>query len=231
MRKLMVISAAVHLGLIILLPIFPNLGPRQPLALEVYAVELVDIPREAPPVEEPVEEVVEEVEEAPVVEPVVEEPIPEKPVPQPKRIVPPPPKRAEKSLEEKLAERLKQHDTSKPVEEKEPEAPKEVPSGTTKITAGKVADYYKTALQGKIKRNWKQPSARFAGGDALTVTVSFRIMRSGDITSLRIARSSNWTNVDQSAVQAVRNSAPFAEFPSTYHDDYLDVTIDFTVTQ
>jgi protein TonB len=231
MRKLMVISAAVHLGLIVLLPIFPNLGPRQPLALEVYAVELVDIQREAPPAEEPIEEV-EEVEEAPVAEPVVEDPIPEKPVPQPKRIVPVPPKRAEKSLEEKLAERLKEHDTSRPQEEpKEREAPKEVPSGTTKVTAGNVADYYLTMLQGKITRNWKQPSARFAGGDALTVRVSFRVMRSGEISNLRIARSSNWTTVDQSAIQAVRNSAPFAELPQSYPGGHLDVTIDFTVTQ
>ncbi len=232
MRKLMVISAAVHLGLIVLLPIFPSLGPRQPLALEVYAVELVDIPREAPPVEEPVEEPAEEVEQAPVEEPAVEDPIPEKPVPQPKRIVPLPPKRTEKSLEEKLAERLKEHDTSKPREEpKEREAPQEVPSGTTKVTAGNVADYYLTMLQGKITRNWKQPSARFAGGDALTVRVSFRVMRSGDVMNLRIARSSDWTTVDQSAVQAVRNSAPFAELPQSYPGGHLDVTIDFTVTQ
>ena len=226
MRKLMVISAAVHLVLVVLLPIFPNLGPRQPLALEVYAVELVDVQREAPPVEEPVEEV-QEVEEAPVEEPVVEKPIPEKPVPQPKRIVPPPPKRTEKSLKEKLAERLKEHDTARPPEEpKEREAPKEVPGATAKVTAGNVADYYLTMLQGKITRNWKVPSARFAGGDALTVLVSFRVLRSGEITNLRIVRSSDWTTVDQSAVQAVRNSAPFGD-PGRD----LEVTIEFEVPQ
>ncbi|MEA3409334.1 MAG: TonB family protein, partial [Candidatus Eisenbacteria bacterium] len=110
--------------------------------------------------------------------------------------------------------------------------PRTTPSSSTKITAGKVvADYYLTMLQGKITRNWKQPSARFTGGDSPTARISFTVVRTGSITNLRIARSSNWSTIDQSALQAVRDSAPFAELPSTYLGDRLDVTIDFTITQ
>jgi protein TonB len=232
MRRLIIISAAVHVGVLILLPILPTLGNEQPLALEVYAVELVELPPPSPPVQEVVEE---ETAPEPVVEqpPPEEKPIPEEPVRQRKRpVVTPPPKPPEKTLEEKIAERLKSQEQSRPKEESREEKPaQQQPSGSTKITAGKVADYYLTVLQGKITRNWKQPSARFTGGDAITVRVSFTILRNGDITGLKVARASGWSTVDQSAIQAVRSSAPFGALPPTYRDDRLDVTIDFTVTQ
>ena len=234
MRRLFIISASIHVVLFALLPMLPNLGVRQPLAMEVYAVELVDLPREAPPVEEVQEETIPEPEPAPVEPPPEESRIPEKPVKRPVReVVAPPPQRVEKSLEEKIAERLKQQDASRPKETpREKERAPQPPAGSTKIMAGKVvADYYLTMLQGKITRNWNQPSARFTGGESPTARISFTVLRSGSITNLKVARSSNWPTIDQSAVQAVRSSAPFAELPQTYLGDRLDVTIDFTVTQ
>lgn len=233
MRRVFIISAAVHVALMALLPILPDLGTRQPIAMEVYAVELVDLPQEQPAAEV-VEEVVPEPEPTPVEPPPVEEPIPEEPVKRPiRKVVAPPPKPAEKSLEQKIAERLAREEPSRPKETPREESPTPRPTaGSTKISAGKVvADYYLTMLQGKITRNWKQPSSRFTGGDVPTARVAFTVMRTGAITNLRVSRSSNWPTVDQSALEAVRSSAPFAELPGTYHGDRLDVTIDFTVTQ
>ncbi len=232
MRRLFIISASIHVALFALLPVLPDLGVRQPLAMEVYAVELVDLPREAAPVEEVQKEVPEP---APVEPPPEADPIPERPVKRPvRKVVAPPPKRVEKSLEEKIADRLKAQDESRPEQKprEETQKPRTTPSSRTKISAGKVvADYYLTMLQGKITRNWKQPSARFTGGDSPTARVSFTVLSSGSITNLRLTRSSDWSTIDQSAVQAVRASAPFAELPSTYLGDRLDVTIDFTITQ
>ncbi|MCK4680779.1 hypothetical protein KAT82_06610, partial [bacterium] len=111
MRRLFIISASIHVVLFALLPILPDLGVRQPLAMEVYAVELVDLPREAAPVEEVQEETVPEPEPAPVEPPPEADPIPERPVKRPvRKVIAPPPKRAEKSLEEKIADRLKAQD-------------------------------------------------------------------------------------------------------------------------
>ena len=234
MRRVFIISASLHVILIALLPVLPNLGVRQPLAMQVYAVELVDLPPVEAPVEEVQEEAVQEPEPAPVEAPPEEEPIPENPVKRPvRKPVPLPPKREEKSLEEKIAERLRQEEASRPTEEPREEAPTpKPPSASTKISAGKVvADYYLTMLQGKITRNWKQPSARFTGGESPTARVSFTVLRSGSITNLRVSRSSGWPGVDQSAEQAVTSSSPFAELPSTYLGNRLDVTIDFTITQ
>ncbi len=234
MRRLFIISASVHVALFALLPILPNLGVRQPLAMEVYAVELIDLPAEAPPVEEVQEETVPEPEPAPVEPPPETNVIPEKPVKRPVRnVVAPPPRRVEKSLEEKIAERLKQQDASRPKETPREERPKpQTPSGSTKITAGKVvANTYLVMLQGKILRKWKPPTVRFAGGDVPTVRVTFTILRSGSMTGFRITRPSNWPTLDQSAEQAVRASAPFDGLPQGYLGDRLDVTIDFTPTE
>ena len=233
MRRLFIISASIHVALFALLPILPSFGVRQPLAMEVYAVELVDLPTEAPPVEE-VQEDVSEPEPAPVEPPPEKDVIPEKPVKRRVRdVVAPPPRRVEKSLEEKIAERLKQQDASRPKETPREERPKpQVPSGSTKITAGKVvADYYKTMLQGKVDRNWDPPTAHFVGRDAPVVRVSFTVLSSGSITNLRITRSSKWPTLDESAVQAISAAAPFAELPVGYAGDRLDVTIDFTPTE
>ncbi len=235
MRRLFIISASIHVALFALLPVLPNLGERQPLAMEVYAVELVDLPREAAPVEEVQEEKIPEPEAAPVEPPPEADPIPERPVKRPvRKVIAPPPKRVEKSLEEKIADRLKAEDERRPEQKPREETPKPqtTASSSTRISAGKVvADYYLTMLQGKITRNWNQPSARFTGGDSPTARVSFTVLSSGSITNLRITRSCDWSTIDQSAVQAIRASAPFAELPSTYLGDRLDVTIDFTITQ
>jgi periplasmic protein TonB len=234
MRRILIISAAAHLGFLALLPILPNLGGHQPIAVEVFAVELVDVPNT-----EPVQETVEpppaqesEPEPVPEENPIPEEPVRQKPVPKP--ITPPPPPRQEKSLEERLAERLKSVDAPKPQQEstKRPESKPQTVGTSTKISAGTVvSDYYLTMLQGKITRNWKQPSVRFSGSGDLTARVTFRVLRSGEMTALSVSKSSGWSAVDESARQAVRASAPFPELPSGYHGDHLDVTIDFTVTQ
>ena len=236
MRRLLIISASIHVVLFAILPMLPDLGVRQPLAMEVYAVELIDLPTEAPPAEEVQEEPLPEPEPAPApVEPPPEKNvIPEKPVKRPVRdVVAPPPRRVEKSLEEKIAERLKQQDASRPKETPREDAPApRTPSGSTKITAGKVvADYYKTMLHGKVIRNWDPPTAHLVRGDAPTVRVSFTVLSSGSITNLRIKRSSNWPTLDQSAVQAISAAAPFGELPTDYPDDSLDFIIDFTPTE
>jgi protein TonB len=235
MRRFIVISATAHLVVLVLLPLLPNIGGPQPIAMEVFAVELVDVPN-AQPVEQPNEPAEEEAKPIQAEEPPPEEsPIPEEPVKQPqvrKTVTPPPPPREEKSLREKLEERLKSVEAPEPTQQPErEESTSQQPTGSTKVTAGSVADYYLTSLQGKITRNWKQPSVRFAGGGDLTVRVTFRVLRSGEVTGLNISRSSGWTTVDESARQAVRASAPFAELPPSYSGDHLDVTVDFTVTQ
>jgi protein TonB len=236
MTKVVAISAIVHVALVVLLPLAPRIARRSEPVYEVYAVELVDVaaPEAAPAVEQTVEPP--PVREEPVVEeaPVEESPaIPEDPPPRARRVVTTPPPREEPSLAERLAERLTPDEEREPAptESPEPERAREVEESSTRISSAQFADaLYLSIVQGKVKRNWRQPSSMLFGERQLTVVVSFPIMRNGTIGPVTVRRSSGRATLDQSAAKAVQMSTPFPELPDSYPEGRLDVTIDFTVT-
>ncbi|MFH1502807.1 MAG: TonB C-terminal domain-containing protein, partial [Candidatus Eisenbacteria bacterium] len=201
MGRLLFISALIHVVLLILLPLVPGLARDYDSALDVYAVELLDVTERAPtPVSAPVEEPETEVSEPEAPEPVVEEvekepPIPDDPTPAPKRVVLKPPAREkEPSLEERLAQRLREQDQSRPEPTAQPQRREESPAvqtGSARVTAARFPySWYLSVVQGKVSSNWSQPSARLIVEDSLTVSVSFVIRRDGSVGDVRIARSS-----------------------------------------
>ncbi len=243
MTKLMVISAIVHLALVIILPLIPALSRDRELGYEVYEVELLDVSLEAPVVEEAPAEVVEE--PAPVEpEPVEEEPAPA-PEPEPEPVIPekpvrkqvvlkPPKERERRSLAERLADRMEEQDQTRPDKsEQKPQRQEARPATSRTMVKASRFPYawYLSIVQGKVTSNWKQPSARLLGGENLTAVVSFRIQRGGMIEAITVRRSSGISTVDQSAAKAVRSSAPFPPLPDDYMESHLDVTIDFKITQ
>ncbi len=234
MSRFLVISAIIHLLLLILVPFIPGLLEEEMMGIESYSVELVELsppPRAAAPEPEPV--VQEEISEP---EPVVEEPVVEEQIPidpprrQVKRVTPPP--RNEKTLEERLAERLRAQDEARE-EEREPEPVVEEPAAASAVVTASRFPYswYLSIIQGKVRLNWKQPSSRLVSDEKLSTQISFRIGRRGEIEVVTVRRSSGLQNVDQSAVKAVRESTPFPPLPADYMEDHLDVTIDFTVAR
>jgi TonB family protein len=237
--RLLAISAAVHVVLLIAVPLIPGLSRDYDLGLDVYAVELVDIPAEAPAVV-PVPSEPEPVEEAVISEPAPEEveeeaEIPEDPPPRPKRVViKPPPAEPERTLADRLADRLKEQDASRPAEQPRAESTQRAPAQTSRATVAASRfpyGWYLSIVQGKVSSNWDQPSARLIGEDALTVVVSFRIRRDGSAEAISVRRSSGRSTVDRSASKAVSESVPFPPLPDDYLEDRLDVTIDFTITR
>ena len=105
-------------------------------------------------------------------------------------------------------------------------------SGAPKAPTNEAADQpYLTTLKSEVNKNWAPPDVQITDGDAPTVRVSFAVQRSGTITNLRVLRSSSLPAVDQSALEAVRLSDPFAQLPDAYSHDRVEVTIDFTVKQ
>lgn len=236
MGRVLFISAIIHVIVLVALPFVPGLSRRYDPALDTYMVELVDIPAQAstPQVEEPTppEPAVEE--SKPVEE---EQTIPEEPAPkpEPKRVIlkPPTPK-TERTLEERLEERLKVQDQRRP-ESPRPTQERKTESGpaqtsTARVSAAKFPyGWYLSVVQGKVSSNWSQPSARLIVEDSLTVSVAFVITRDGSVRDVRVSRSSGRSTVDQSAVKAVRDSAPFPPLPDDYMENRLEVTIDFTI--
>ncbi|MCK4512219.1 TonB family protein [bacterium] len=234
MSRFLIISAIVHVFLLVLVPFIPGLLEEDVMGLESYTVELVELsppPREAAPEPEPV--VQEEIREPVQEEPVVEEQIPIDPPRRVKRVTLTPPPRHEKTLEERLAERLRAQDEAREDETKPEERVAEEPAATSAVVTASRFPYswYLSIIQGKVRLNWKQPSSRLISNEKLSAQISFRIVRSGDIEVVTVRRSSGLQNVDHSAVTAVRDSAPFPPLPDDYMDDHLDVTIDFTVAR
>jgi protein TonB len=239
MGRLLVISALIHAVLLVVLPLVPGLTRDFEPALDVYAVELMDVTQQpvAPP-PAPVEEPEPEVEEPPADEPVVEEieeeaPIPEEPAPR-RVVMKPPPEQERPSLEERLEQRLREQDESRPepTQERPREEPPPAQTGSARVTAQRFPySWYLSIVQGKVSSNWSQPSARLIVEDSLTTSVSFVIRRDGSVHDVRVVRSSGRSTVDQSAAKAVRESVPFPPLPDDYLEQRLDITIDFTIVR
>ncbi|MCD4690088.1 TonB C-terminal domain-containing protein [bacterium] len=234
MNRFLMISAAAHVVLLLLLPFVPGLFEDEEMGLTVYAVELVDIQSRPVRVETPRAPEPEETVEIPPeqVEEVVEEQIPEEPTPVRRRVAAQPQPEARESLADRLAERLRSQDEERSEVEPVREQVEPVASASATVTAARFPyAWYLSIIQGKVGQNWKQPSSRLITQDKLSTRVSFRIRRDGAIELVTVRRPSGLSNVDQSAVKAVRSSAPFPPLPDDYLEDHLDVTIDFTVTQ
>ncbi|MBD3366711.1 MAG: TonB family protein [Candidatus Eisenbacteria bacterium] len=235
MTRVIVISAIVHVVLVVLLPFAPRLTRAPEPAYDVYSVELVEVVESAPapaveqtveppPEEEPVVE-----EEAPSEEPE----IPEEPVRRSRRIVTTPPPRQERSLAERLADRLGDDEEREPAAASAEEpVPEQTPTASTTVSASRFPyAWYLSIVQGKVKSNWRQPGGLLFGERELKAVVSFRIRRDGTVGPVTVRRSSGRATLDQSAARAVQASTPFPPLPDDYREDHLDVTIDFAVTR
>jgi TonB family protein len=238
MGRFLIISAVLHGLLLVVAPLIPRLTGETPTAMEVYSVELLDLPASAQPVPEPTtvspEPVQTKVEEPP------DDAIAEQPRKVPAKTAVKAPPRPEKSLAERLGDRLKAEDEKRATEPQPTQAAPRAATGARPASGGtpgrtsiKVSRFpyawYISIIQGKVSSNWKQPSDRLVSEEALSVRVSFRISRDGSVDAITVRESSGRSTIDQSAAKAVRSSAPFPPLPDDYRDDRLDVTIDFTV--
>jgi protein TonB len=227
MGRFLIISAILHAMLLLVAPLIPRLTGETPNAMEVYAVELLDLAASAQPVAEPAADAAEpapaKVEEPP------EDVIPEQPAKAPAKTAVKPPPRPEKTLAERLGERLNAEDERRASEpqpaQERPRAESARPAaagvpGRTSISVSRFPyAWYISIIQGKVSSNWKQPSDRLVAQEALSARVSFRISRDGSVEAVTVRKSSGSTTIDQSAAKAVRSSAPFPPLPDDYRDE------------
>ncbi|MBC7881695.1 MAG: TonB C-terminal domain-containing protein [Anaerolineae bacterium] len=81
---------------------------------------------------------------------------------------------------------------------------------------------YMAELKRRIRQNWIAPDS----DNLLPTVVNFCISRSGDVSRLRVVRSSTFRAWDQAAVDAVRQAAPFSPLP----DEYIGKSIEINFT-
>ena len=81
---------------------------------------------------------------------------------------------------------------------------------TNTVLQNEFADYM-TSLKTKIQKNWNPPES-VDGGEA---TVLFKVNRFGEVSNIEMIESSQNIVFDESALEALRKSAPFDKFPAS----------------
>ncbi|MGK7898011.1 MAG: TonB family protein [Xenococcus sp. (in: cyanobacteria)] len=84
---------------------------------------------------------------------------------------------------------------------------------------------YFSEIKRRVKRNW---NPRYSTREHTTV-LSFSIQRNGQITFLKVRRTSGSQKVDQQALDAVQKSGPFDPLPGNYPSEMLNVEFNFNI--
>lgn len=82
-----------------------------------------------------------------------------------------------------------------------------------------VATYLKT-VESKVNRLWSPP------GEMKRVVVTCKIHKEGEVSHLRIAKSSGKSKLDQAAMKAVERADSFDELPDSAGDN-IDIRLTF----
>jgi len=86
--------------------------------------------------------------------------------------------------------------------------------------------YYFVLIQDKITGNWIPP--KMGAGTNAGVSLSLRILRSGQLRDLAIDAPSGERVLDDSALRAVRQSAPLPPLPPLFKAETLFLQLRFT---
>ena len=86
---------------------------------------------------------------------------------------------------------------------------------------------YMRDMQLNIKQNWTPPVLK----EHTNVTVQYKIGKNGELLSYSIYKSSGNKEMDNSAIEALKQTAPFRPLPNTYKKSSIDVqfTFDYNV--
>jgi outer membrane biosynthesis protein TonB len=85
---------------------------------------------------------------------------------------------------------------------------------------------YWLAFKRKLNRVWYAPPAYYELGLIHGHTIlRFKISRDGYISDLQVLRQVGHSSLEQSSVSAIQAVFPFLPLPSTFPDEYLEVTV------
>ena len=84
---------------------------------------------------------------------------------------------------------------------------------------------YLKELHRRIKHAWTPPS-----GVTRSAEVLFRIKHNGSLVSIKIIQSSGDETIDESALQAISECAPFKALPEAFSPQFLDLQYKFNYT-
>ncbi len=143
-----------------------------------------------------------------------------------------------KNLKEKILERYqkeeKQKKEEKPKirakrEEKKPSPPKKKTLFT--LPSRFPYTWYVNIIENKISESWSPPSKLLIVQENIATVISFRILKNGTISRIKLKSSSGISSVDYSALQALKTVKSLPPLPNGWKDDYLDVTVNLEASE
>jgi TonB family protein len=87
--------------------------------------------------------------------------------------------------------------------------------------------YYVDTVRNKISSSWYSSLVEPGLKGRFVSAVYFKILRSGQITDVRVEKASGISSLDLSAMRAVENAAPFAALPGDFQYPHLIVHFEF----
>ena len=183
LTPVLVYSFVFHILIFFVVPIATRILWRPKIFERPQTFQLVRIPPKTAPVRRVIEK-----------QKVKKKAVPKKPVPKTKK-------------------------DSRPVQKKEkPEDLSEleellggIQQPVSQISLGKPFKYqwYKNAIRAKVESNWKPPFK----DENISVGLTFTIFRNGNISEVKLKRSSGNTMLDNLAIRAVKLAVPFGKLP------------------
>lgn len=101
--------------------------------------------------------------------------------------------------------------------------PRPVPN----ILDKRVLDDYLGTLQGLIASAKKYPESARKSGQEGKVTVQFTVMKNGTVKNIQLASKSNYADLNEEAIEAVKRAAPFSGLPDEIDKPFLDIILPF----
>ncbi|MGQ9604392.1 MAG: energy transducer TonB [bacterium] len=84
--------------------------------------------------------------------------------------------------------------------------------------------YYLEIIRERVSDNWSPPPV---GSDIVVSTIYFRIRKTGEITDIKLEKSSGFELYDRAAIKAVSDAAPLPPLPVGFKDQWLGVHFEF----
>lgn len=150
-----------------------------------------------------------------------------------------------KTLEQRLQEKFKQFDTKTPQSREKTDIAKwQEPNTANQSTVSSASTglsvtasgpdssnfpfaWYLDNIQNKITSCWTEPQMALA--KQYSAVVSFTINNTGEISNIKIKKSSGITEFDQSGLQAIERAKPFPPLPPGYTYPELVVNAEFSL--
>lgn len=91
-----------------------------------------------------------------------------------------------------------------------------------------VIDIYKIEVAYQVERNWAFSQQLAGEGQALQVSLVFKVMPDGEITDIRFTENSGNSYLDESAYRAIVKANPVSPHPSGIRTPYVTIGVRFT---